>query len=211
MVEIKQVDILVYPFYSGGEAFSEESGERKFKQWIKNMETAERHGRAFVVIHFGPPKQRKMTPKVRKFYVRFITECRRLQKKGLLVRKMYPTIQTSFALDVVRKLSKTGFSKEIDLRYYGAHAGACVPYIGGTLATNMLAPLKTGGITVKANRECTGLSLKIRGDYEHRLTKFQSGPREMTEFLDAVKKRKTSILALRKIAKVNSSPKRQRK
>ncbi|MCX6803801.1 MAG: hypothetical protein NTY48_04505 [Candidatus Diapherotrites archaeon] len=200
-VPIKQIDILVYPFYAHGIELETPVGEKKCRQWIKQMGfAAKNQDTAFVVIHMSPPKLTNMQTSVTKqLFQDFFEAFKALNKIGL-VYNTYSGQDLQNAWGIFHKFYKKGFAPNLIIRAYGIHSRACVK-VGvrtGAYLQRLLLPYD-----IKCHvGEQRGLCVKER-EFDLKLMLPRSvSPEEAAAFVEGVRKGEVSVFAARKPQKV---------
>ncbi len=166
---IKQIDVIVFPFYLNGYELATPVGERKFRQWMINLNSAlKSRDTAFVIIHHDEQQIKNMRPAVREKFIEFQKIVKRLREKHLAVavdkNKSYLAGAAAF-----KDFSTYGFEKSVLIRYYGQHVGTragetahlklCVEDTGASISKNIGEKLKLGGVN-SVCKQSSGLSIK---------------------------------------------------
>ncbi|MEI7961604.1 MAG: hypothetical protein WCI04_04680 [archaeon] len=199
---IKQIDIIVYPFFLSGFELEEAAGERKFRQWLYDMRRAvTTKDKAFIVINMTSIKVSEMKNKVERMYDTFLGVFNKLQKEGLAIKSASGQ-PLHLAVEAVRTFAPKGFDPKIKISYYGQHAGACVQVIGGATAAHIKKELLMYYNINASTKEQSAKSIKFRAEYARKIAKNELTRQEIVNYLYAVDKKEASIFLLRKPQKV---------
>ncbi len=211
-VKIKNIDIIVYPFFGLGFELKTPNGQRKCNQWIRNMEQGlKTRDTVFVVLHMVEHNMEEYEREAVPFINKFERAFQELKMQGIGYSD-WAGNSLQQGLEIERWLSRKSLAKNVKIRYYGQHAGACVRAIGGPLAQILSIRLKAKQNILATYKEISALSVKDFASYASRILGHTVSKSEAIEFLEAVKskERGASIFSIRSPSRVKSFLKRKK-
>ncbi len=203
---VKNIDIIVYPFFGLGFELKTQAGRNKCGQWIKILrEGVKSRDTAFIVLHMAEHELHEYEKEALPFIHKFRGALGELKKVGLAYTDWAgaPLKQT---LEIERWLSEKNLAKNMRIRFYGQHAGACVTTVGQPIAQLLSIRLRAKRGVEAVYREASALSVKSFEAYAYKMLHSEVSRADTMRFLEAVarKERGASIFALRSPQKVLS-------
>jgi hypothetical protein len=205
-VPIRNIDIIVYPFFGLGYELKTANGQRKCSQWIKNMEQGlKTRDTAFVVLHMAEHEMEEYEREAVPFIKKFNSVFKKLRETHLGYSD-WAGSSLQQGMEIESWLSGKLLAEKIKIRYYGQHAGACVTTIGEPLSHIISIRLKAKRKVEATFKEARALSVKDLSSYASRILGHSVSKVDAIRFLEAVaaKEKGASIMALRHPRKVNA-------